>query len=357
MGVSTAMRDRMAVRVKRVGLACVGGVALACGLGCSDSAADLITTPPADQVFYALRFDQHMITMSTTAPYDTLVLRVVALNGDGTPLGTQPAITLVGGDSAVRVTPLDGGRFLVTGRTVAYRVAVVATARAYNTKRTDTAYVTVTDIATPPRVVSCSVHPAPGDSTVFAPSIFVPTGQLPLVIRDSGGLLVDSIDVRYASSDTIVAKIDPQLGYFFSQLPGVATLSATATIYGVRCADSVRYTIRPPAFAYVSAEHRTLVNSPDTVRFFSPDTVTISVGGIVGWRGAEAGDSLDIHFQNPSLVSESPDFPTGGSDVPPFTSDSTLDFFSNQRFRRFMQVGTYTYSTSYFSGTGTVIVK
>jgi len=318
----------------------------------------MLVTPPPAKLFLAVRFDQHAITMSTNAPYDTVRLAAVAYDGTFTPMAAQPTITIAGGDSSVRVTQRANGDVLLTGRAAIQRMVLVASATVGNTRQVDTAYVTVTNVVTPPVISVFSVHPPAGDSAKFAGSLVNYARQLPMTILDNIGNPVDSLDVYYTSSDSLTGIIDRFSGYLSPRVPGIVTYGASATLYGVRYADSVAFTISPPLYAFVSVATRSLINSPTLIRSFSPSTVTISVGGTVGWDPGRWGDSLDVTFSDTTGIVADPDYPAGSGNIPKFANrDSTIGFFEAKRFRVFTRAGTYTYHSTVFPDSGTVIVR
>ena len=158
----------------------MGAVFTILTLGCG---TDYVTTPPptgSGDLFASLVLDHHAIALSTTAPNNTIQLTANAINAQGQPLpGAGQATFSLSDTGSVSITS-DG---MLTAKSPATGVLVVATLSNRNLTHKDTAYVNVNDVATPPILANFSIQPSQGDS---AKTAALDQFGLPVVIKADG---------------------------------------------------------------------------------------------------------------------------------------------------------------------------
>lgn len=353
-------------RTMRAGLL---GVALTsitlAGWGCSDSSSP--NQPSADRVYWQLTLDHRAVTLSLTPPYDTLQLTAIPQTVSGSPITGQPAATFTVSDPSIVSISTTG---LLTALKAGTSVTVVAKLTIGTLTLSDTAIVNVNDVPSPPPVITTlSIQPAEGDSAKVAAGF---SAFLSPVVLDANGSPLFDVAVWLWSSDTTVVTIDA-FGDITGQQPGHATLYAQATAYGVTKIDSLRYTVGQPIFAFEPILARTPKNSLTPVSYFSPATLTLGVGGHVIWLN-QSKQPVDIVFDNPAAAQavgdayvdifaylyglNGPDNPNAAGNIPAFAPvDSTSGGDgTGVRIRWFPQAGTYTYHSTLYNTTGSIVV-
>ncbi|HEU6449805.1 MAG TPA: hypothetical protein VFT57_00195 [Gemmatimonadaceae bacterium] len=349
-------------RLRRTHFPSLAALAVALVVVPSGCASDAAVAPPprADdpQMYWSLTLDHHAVTLSTVAPYDTIRLTATPRTADGTTLTDAPAPTFESLDLDRMVVSADG---LVRAIKTGDRVPVVAALTVGDLSHVDTAYVNITDIATPPTLATLSIHPDPGDSAKLAMNttkFFVPKA------RAADSTLIDGLAIDYQSLDPTVAVVDRAWGLMWTVRPGHVKVVAAATAYGVTRADTVQYTVGYPINLWVTVQQRTTTDGR-TINVFVPDHVEIGPGGGVVIVNS-TGKATDVTFDDPTNVIQT-DLYCGvpydtyapwlcaAGNIDAFTADSTSDL-SAWRARTFPVPGTYNFRSTIFGTTGTIVV-
>lgn len=358
---------------------------LAYGLAaCSSPEASNPVQPVPAETYRALTLRSHAITMSTEAPYDTLQLVATARSGLGTPLAGAPAPTFITTDSSVRVSPTG----LLTARAVRSNVLVIAALTYQGVRLADTAMITVTDVAAPQIVDHLVIQPQSGtDATLPIPTfvslIYGANGnkRLDVEVQDASGATISEALIALttstplsatfpgsplgAQSVTTVTTSGPVVVAFdpAKSRPGLVTVSADATIYGVTVRDSLVVTLRDPVLAVLEIGKETVTgNTPGSTwthyTVLPSRPVTIGVGGFVWWVNFTP-DSLDVVFDDPATATADVNvLNSGGGNIPPFVGcPGVLDHCLNAASRQFLQSGTVQFHSVKTGISGTIIVQ
>ncbi len=277
-------------------------LALPLALACT---GETLGPPLPDQstVYWDLHLNHHAVTLSTTAPYDTLSLVATPRNIRGEPLTGLPAVQYVSRDpERVRVTP--GGVLVAISPTV--QVVIVATLTTGNLKHKDSLFVRVVADPAPPVLATFSVHPLPPDSAKYGALRFANPAQkkLPVQATDTAGAPMANPLVSFRSSDPAIASIHELTGVISNPLgglPGEVKIYAEMTAFGVAKVDTVRYRIGLPIDTYVMFRPR-----PDGLpgSIIDEKELRVGVGAAVFFRGF-TGDprvEIDIVFSDPTHV-------------------------------------------------------
>ncbi|HEU4642606.1 MAG TPA: hypothetical protein VFS44_09135 [Gemmatimonadaceae bacterium] len=351
-----ALRRHVSRRPLLAGAAALALLAAGC-------ASDAVVAPPPlvndAHMYWALTLDHHGITMSTVAPYDTIRLTATPRTLDGTSIDSLPAPTFTSLDLERAQVSADGlVRVIKSGN----RIPVVATLVVGNLRHSDTAFINVTTLATPPVLDTFSIHPIPPDSAKTAASkLIVPRATT------ADGTPITGLSVYYTVSDFTTAMIDRALGRLSRVRAGQVTVIASATVYGVTKADTVTYRIGNPltGILNVAAEKDA---SGRSVNGFKPDLLLIGPGGTVDIVNL-TGVATDLTFDDPTnIVPDStfcvPPYTTlnpaicAGGNVEAFARDSSdQSGLTALRVRRFPLPGTYHYHSTIFGTTGTIVVS
>lgn len=343
-GLWSARRSASVVRVTTLVLA----------LGCG---TDYVTTPPpvgSGDLFAALVLDHHAIALSTSAPHNTIQLTASAINAQGQPLpGAGQATFSLSDTGSISITP-DG---MLTATAPATGVMVIATLSNRNLTHKDTAYVNVIDVAVPPVLASFSIQPLPGDSAKTAAlDVFGLFGLKQILPQeaDAGGTPIDGLPVFFSTADPTVATVDPVTGIVTGVRPGTVKIRANTTAFGVTMSDSLVLTITPPLIGLVAALPFTPAGSTTTSIRWEPGTIEVSAGATVLFFIQTPNRPIDVVFDDPADVAESPLAPSGSGDIAPFEAPD-----ENGRFmaRAFPVPGSFNYHSTTFDTHGTIIVR
>ncbi|HWZ60365.1 MAG TPA: hypothetical protein VNW46_15405 [Gemmatimonadaceae bacterium] len=324
--------------------------------GCDKSPT--IPAPQTDpaQLYYSLTLNDHAVTLSTVAPYDTITLTASPRSAVGVPLATVGTPTFTSLDlDHVQVDSVTGRvHAIATGRAI----GVVAALAIGGVTHADTVMINVTDTATPPTLTTFSVQPRPGDSTKVSVD---GGGAITPRALDGSGNPIPGIAVYYTSSDPTIAYIDRSAGYFVPVRPGKVRFTATTTVYGVTKRDSVQWTIGHILYGVVTITPE--VNAQGKiVATYVPDSIVMEVGGRVTFQNL-AGPPTDVTFDNPADAAQDNAMCSalplwcGTGNVPAFAllpNDSTGN--SALRFRTFPVQGTIRYHSTISGATGVLVV-
>jgi hypothetical protein len=282
---------------------CIIAISVVCGCSGTDAAGGI---PAFSTIPYnALQLNVHAVVMSTIAPYDTLQLTAIPVDGSGHVISSSGTVTYSVTDTNITVSPTG----LLIARHTTTNAVVVATLQDPELTLThvDTAFITVTTNAAPSKPLTAfSIHlPATDSNQVDLPGLIgTGTKQLPVVATDADGTdLSSALLVRFVSLDPSAATVDPT-GMVKAVFPGHARLVASATYYGVTKTDTVNLRIGYPDAVAVTGKS----TAPGVVGFI-PKVVTIGVGGTVVFKLniiGVVGNVLDAAFDDSTVVQQSP---------------------------------------------------
>ena len=364
----------------------LGGSLMSCS-------GDTSTAPPglrpAAQAYWALVLTPHAVNMTDRAPNNTLQFTAIPYTEAGTPLAGVGAVHFYRStnDSTLTVDSLTGvatAHFATQGGAT----QVIASLTVAGVALSDTAYIQVTD-SVPTSLATFSLQPIVGDSAKRS----VDQGSVawPVRVTNAAGDSLCSpsqclLQVYYTSSNPLVATVDRVSGLVALWYPGTVTLTATTWAYGVRWADSVRFTVGNLLFYETDITVMGAVGHQTEV-FSAPRTLYVGVGAHLQYRDyslfpadvvfndstAVAGDSAADANLN-SFFNGHP--PTSSGNIAPFGGDTTsyvcllygfslpcptpqiYETYQNVRDRMFPVAGTYRYhSARYASQTDTLIVQ
>jgi plastocyanin len=297
------MRDLLRILSPRLGL---GAAVLTALVACSDP-TDPIPMNLADQL-WEVRIDPKAITMSTVAPYDTITLRTIAINGfgdtitDGLEIQYEPV-----SDTSMRIS--DDGVLHVRTPTSLQGTKLVAHVTYKNVTRTDTALVVVTTNAAPPHPLD-SIILEPLDmwtGEIAAPILSVTpafTGNFALVHRAFGnGLEVANVPISYVSSDESVVLVDPWTGALTPKLAGKAHIIATTTWYGKPYQTILDIQVIGPMYGEFHIQERIPRGSDTAVFVVSPGSIEVEPGAVVRWTN-KTSRPVEIVFDDPASARE-----------------------------------------------------
>jgi len=273
-------------------------------------------------LYWDLALNHQAVTLSTTAPYDTLTLIATPRNQAGEALTGLPAPQYHSTDPGRVVVTADG--ILVAEQVTSDPVAVIATLTTDNLKHVDTVLVRVVDAPTPPVLGTFSIDPVPPDSAKYAmrSSDVIPNSYLlnhlvhaadasgmsladvsvdfdPWDIGFTASVPIADLLVSFRSSDTTVAVINTrsigsgmQIFTLVGLRPGTTKLYASTTAFGVTKADTLSFRIGLPLVNQVTIR--------DTLGIIPPTPYTMGVGALIVW-GSRSLVS-DITFSDPTNV-------------------------------------------------------
>jgi plastocyanin len=344
---------------RRSARGCVAAVLALLVLGCAEDAA-VAPSPRIDDpnMYWALTLDHRGVTLSTVPPYDTIRLTATPRTMDGAPIADMPAPTFTSLDLDRAIVSADG---LVRALKTGTRIPIVATLTIGNLRHADTAFLNVTSTATPPVLATLSIHPDSADSAK------VSRNSLRLIIakaRTADDSSITGLSVYYASLDPTVATMDRATGRLSPLRPGRVKVVASATAYGVMKTDTVLYTIGYPVSLFIYVTPQT---TPDgrTINGFVPSHVELGPGAIVRFFNT-TGVATDVTFDDPTNIASvatycGAPFTTtapwlcASGNIDAFGDDGASGF-ATWRVRAFPVPGTYTFHSTLFGTTGTIVV-
>jgi plastocyanin len=247
-----------------------------------------------------------------------------------------------------------------------------------NMTHADTVIIQVTDTVPQYAPATFSIQPMPGDLdsakvAVDQPFVINQGNQnLPVYAADAGGdsLCTDFsgcfIPVYFTSSNPAIASIDRTSGVITPNLIGHVTFYATTLVYGTVLSDSLPFEV---GNRISLARNQISVNAftKGPPHAFSPQTVTIGVGGRIVFLGVceHAVDTVDVAFDNLNAATG-----TGGDSArSPIVNSAflltsfTQTFPSGTSFQcppalvTFPNKGTFTYHSRRLGRGGTIIVR
>lgn len=305
-------------------------------------------------ILWSLVLDRHAITMASSGDQSTIQLAPKAVNADGDAIGGAQIVYSLSDSESISVSPAG----LITARAPAIGVVLIASTQVANVTRKDTAYIDVVDVASAPVLQQFELSLASGATALPASDQFNFFGndQALVTAADADGNALDGLRAYYTSSDPTTVSVDHATGAVHTIRIGKATITATATAYGVTKTSTLDVTVIPPMFAAVGAVETTPASSPTPVFVFQPADLTVSAGASVFFVNASYTTKIDVVFDDSTDVAESPFFPMGSGNIEPFRTD-TIAGSPGYRFRAFPKPGTYTYHSTLFNTNGRIIVQ
>lgn len=260
--------------------------------------------PAADSLYWALDLNHRAVTLSATAPYDTLTLVATPRNYRREPILGLPAPQY--SSSNIELVTIEPGGMLrafgLTSQPVVIRVKVTVG----NLTHRDSMLVRVVGTTPPPVLAGVSAAPVPPDS---ARRSVLGNGPAALCVDQVASMVsaraVDADDqpmsdvmISFRSSDLTIATLLNELtGEFRAHERGTVDFRVSATLFGVVKADTVTYRIGWPLTGNVDLD-------PDAngAPFIRQPEVKIAPGGIVSWTNASVDMETDITFSDPTNV-------------------------------------------------------
>jgi hypothetical protein len=331
-------------------LAWLGLVFLASALGCSDDAM----APDLMGQAWRLRLNHHAVTLSTTAPYNTIQLQSVVtdVNGDTIHDAPAPIYTTTSGNVTIDSTGLVTGLLTQTG------AKIIAKVQYKNATVRDTVVVNIVNNPNPPTSATLTLGTqTPGDSAVlYILDLFGGAKILKATVFDGDTHPVSGVAVRYYSADTMMVKISQSGSITIGSAlaPGNVMVYAEATVFGIDVQDSMQVRIPGAKMASVVVVFRTPKERPTAVGYFTPDTVHVVLGGVVFWTN-NSFEPIDVTFDDPSAALAWPFYPDVDGNIAVVAADSA-DPNAYQRVRMFMTAGTYPFHSTKYGTSGVVVV-
>jgi len=363
-------------RIATLGAMMAAVLALAaCG---SDSVPGASVAP--DQLFWKLQLNAHAVTLSMTAPGNTIHLAATPLSPSGKALTTTAPVhyAIIDGDTSIIVDSTG----LVTAHSpadAALNVRVVASQTVGGITLTDTATFSVNNVPQPtPQLTTLTVGSPPGDSAKrdcgILQNLVAPYTAM-VTVLDEHGTPINNTAIAYRSSNPQIASIDG-FGTVTALTPGTVTLYAEANVYGVAKTDSLTFVVTYPLMSGIYVESVTPDGTTTPIATFNQGVQTVGAGAIVVWVN-QSKLPVDVIFDNPSAAQavptdhpfyfvfaavyglDSPNNPNSGGNIASFSSitdQQGLDGIG-ARVRWFPTPGTYSYHSSLYGTTGTLTVK
>jgi plastocyanin len=274
--------------------------------GCND-VIEPIRSNPADQL-WDVRVEPKAITMSTVAPYDTITLRTIVINGvgdtvtDGLTVQYSPV-----SDTSIRIGA--DGVLQVRMPTSAQGTKIVARVTYKNVTRTDTALVVVTTNAAPPYLLDSivletidAVTRQPTEPIVSVNGDIV--RNVSLVSHVFGnGTEVTTVPRSYVSSNKSVLLVNPWNGGLTPKLAGQARILATTTWYGKTYRTSLDISVVGPFFGRFLIQERIPRGSDTAVFVVNPGSVEVEPGAAVQWEN-QTSRPVEVIFDDPASARE-----------------------------------------------------
>ena len=303
-----------------------GGIALS---GCSDNSS---TGPaPLPGGLFALKLDQHAITMSVAPPANTIQLHATPVTAVGTPISGLGQITYSimqsGGGTDTSIVVTSSG--LVTARAPSYSSisgygasyeisAVIASLTVQGVTFADTAYLRVTATAPSTALDSFSIHPPPDSLAIYQSGHWLAanTGQGKLMnvttLDASHAPLLDTL-VWITTSDPSVAigsHVGQCTGALLDAFKCVYGIKGNATVtfyaqtwyYGVARSDSLQIKVGYEQTAQFNAQERTPWDSLTSELYWWPTVLNLTAPAKVSFINMSTTTALDAVFDDPAAI-------------------------------------------------------
>ena len=300
--------------------------------------------------FWVLALNHDAITLSTTAPYDTIQLVATPLDANGDLIDGEQTTVFSSTDRAVTVTPTG----LVTGVTATGFATITAKTTVGGVTMTSTAYVRVLDAASPVTAKSLTMT---STSPTVAAGMFATGPTVTATVLDLNDASIPDPITRYRSSNSRLISVSDD-GTIAATNVGKAMIYASATVYGTRVTDSLEITAVHPLTALIEVQYRT--RDGKNIAIFNPDSLTITRGADVVW-GNLSENKVDVVFDDPAVVGAAQQAfglmfdPSGATgNIPAWRATTFMDAY---RVRNFAQPGTYRYRSALYNTHAIIVVK
>lgn len=333
-------------------------------VGCATDSKNAAFAPPSDpaNMYWLLRMDQHAIQLM---PDSTLQVNAAAYTALGTVY--TPA---TGASVTTTWRSLDSTKVKVSSAGLVSAVAltqnpvkVIVAQQIGNLTRADTLQVNVSN--TTSVLATFSITPTDSAKVAELSSRFLAVSTL-----TSGGTAIPGVMAYYHIADTTVAQLSNlwSSGSGLSQTSvlgkkvGTTLVTGTVWMNGVAKTDTFTLTVGYPISAlFVSIGYSQATNGT-SVPSLSPDTIVMGPGGSIRWTNNSSIDTVDVIFDQPSLVlpdSSSTANNSGGGNILAIPGDTlgTVSLASRSRFRRIVVPGTYSYTVQPYGIVGYIVVK
>ena len=274
--------------------------------------------------YQTLTLNQHAITMSVSAPYNTIQLQATPVSAAGMPILNAGAVQyrVVGGDTSITVSTTG----LVTAKAPTYHEffsyptidpstpvsGVIASLTVRGTTLKDTAYILVTATAPGVPLASVSIQPPAESLGVYQSGAWLiagdgPSPQLPLTQRNASGVLIDNPVVYVTTSDVNTAYVNggtAHLTVHGTKPGGTVTFALQTWYYGVARSDSLTVKVGYPSVAALRAYERTPFASLTPQLYWYPTNIAISAPGYVAFLNLSPDIAIDAMFDDPTHVQE-----------------------------------------------------
>ncbi len=306
---------------------------------------------PEGTGFWVLALNHDAITLSTTAPYDTIQLVATPLDANGDRIDGEQTTVFSSTDRAVTVTPSG----LVTGVAATGFATITARMTVGQVTLTSTAYVRVLDAASPVAAKQLTIT---STSPTVAVGWFTPPNPVvSATVLDLNDAPIPDPMTRYRSSNGRAISVSDN-GTLSATNVGTTMIYASATVYGKRVTDSMEITAIHPRLAVVEVQYRT--RDGVKVAIFNPDSLTITRGADVVWANLR-NDQVDVVFEDPSTAGAAQqtygkimDRSGAAGNIPAWTPTGIQDSY---RVRNFAQPGTYRYRSALYNTSAIIVVK
>jgi hypothetical protein len=331
-------------------------IALLCA-ACSSDAVFQPVAPAAENLYWKLRLNEHAVQLTTSAPYNTMQLVATPRTYTDDEWVPGEGTDTTGGPTAYRST--DSSKVQVTQDGVVHAVAVtsaqvrvIASRQIGQLTHADTVVVRV--VADPAPVMLGDITIAPTDSA----KVGLGTNKsLPLKVTNKDGGTITGAIAYYTTADTTIAKFNN--AWTATVTPrsiGSTLVTATIWVYGEVRTDTFTLSIGYPVKATFNMTGKTGADGRTTA---SLDVTTREVGpgATLSWVNA-TGDLIDVTFDDPSAaLAPVPPGTNGSGNIVGLPGDAALTQATRTQSRRFLEPGTYTFHTSRFGLTGSVVVR
>jgi hypothetical protein len=262
--------------------------------------ASPITDPDAVRdVFWAVQLNHRAALLSIVSPYDTMRLTTTPVNMAGEPMAglaapvyTSSSPDLVSVNSAGKVQALAVGS----------NVRVISSITVGNVTRSDTLFVNVVNLATPPVLTGFEADPVPPDSAKVPMTNEFTVKPFQARATDQNGNPM-AVPVYYATSDASILSVHRTSGALGSnRKPGHVRLSASTYTFGVAKTDTVPYRVGLSLMQSLFIVEKNYLSGPKVV--LEPTEIQVEAGATLRWYNLAKIQGLDVLFADPTNVVE-----------------------------------------------------
>ncbi len=355
----------------------LGATLWVCMTACGIDKLGITPALPSEQVLLRVRFEAPIYNLATAAPYDTVQLRATGYSGTGQVIDAPIEFSVATvADTKLSIDSIGMLHALADGK----KLVIRASMRYNGTTRTDSAFVYVIAGTPAQHGAQMRFSIAAQDSAKVASGR--PADTLVALLRqDSAGNNMQPLVVKVWSADNSILAIRSNYDILGDNVksdyvrisgrrPGWTTLYASAYAYGVFIQDSITLRVGWPLLQSIAVAKTFLPGTTTQVIDFSIKKFIVGVGACVVWRN-DLNDEVDVTFDDPSTVGppsqslvgctiRGTDPDLNGGNIAPFKvmyrENGGLIPGSNMRSRTFPKPGVYTYRSTLWGTTGTIVV-